>query len=502
MEKVQKICLSILFIIVILLSIAQFALSIILISKINSDFKNLSFRNVDINISAIKSFYFTEFSSRPRYSPSDINLGLAGDLYLDCYTGNCNKTIEKIDYYCDEDNNCEELLYYRYELEIFKPCSVQCFELKNISCDVCSSDYNSKKGYCSRNTDDNYDDKKVCFGDNIIYFWKGKKYNIESYRTKKLTYINDARLKDEPCPNKTKYCGTIDKNENKLCLPLYLDCPINYISEKKLNEKYNYSSTIIDGKTFYYTYDNSSNNKIIAGLYADSDLYLNKDEEEFITLDTYSIRGLLKDNYILYRGVDLGYDPYKISNIDEKGKSYLKIKYNSENPDLVTLRKDYQNFVINREMNEKVVKSVRTRFKTYFILGMVAYIILIIVIFILLYDFYNSKDFYGYLIFLVFFIFATFGLVKACKNISKFNKAKKIDESKNYNTIRTINLLYVIFGFTIYGLILVSIPVYFIIKLIIKKCNKYKEYSARENNNISHDNTKTDIVNDISKQTQ
>ena len=200
--------------------------------------------------------------------------------------------------------------------------------------------------------------------------------------------------------------------------------------------------------------------------------------------------------------MDLGYDPYKISNIDEKGKSYLKIKYNSENPDLVTLRKDYQNFVINKEMNEKVVKSVRTRFKTYFILGMLAYIILIIVISILLYDFYNSKDFYGYLIFLVFFIFATFGLVKACKNISKFNKAKKIDESKNYNTIRTINLLYVIFGFTIYGLILVSIPVYFIIKLIIKKCNKYKEYSARANNNISHDNTKTDIVNDISKQTQ
>ena len=72
-------------------------------------------------------------------------------------------------------------------------------------------------------------------------------------------------------------------------MPLDSDCPINYISETKVNQNYKYSSTVIDNKTFYYTYDNSSNNKIIAGLYADSDLYLNKEEKDFITLDIYTI---------------------------------------------------------------------------------------------------------------------------------------------------------------------------------------------------------------------
>lgn len=93
-----------------------------------------------------------------------------------------------------------------------------------------------------------------------------------------------------------------------------------------MNENNDYSSTVIGDKRFYYTYDKNTNKKIIAGLYADSDLYLNKDEEDFIILDTYTISGLLNENSMLYKGVDLGYDPYKISNINKKRKKLFKSK--------------------------------------------------------------------------------------------------------------------------------------------------------------------------------
>ena len=230
---------SILCIVYILLSIAQVILSIIIISKIKSDFKKRPEKDVDKIISGLKSFNFTDFSSRPRYSPSDGNLGITGKLYLDCYTGTCFKvTIETKQVY-DSNDNIDIIEIYHNENEINKNCSEECFELKEKLCfDKCSDYFDSKNGYCSRNTNDNYDKEKVCFGENIIYFWKGKKYNIEAFQTKNITYIINAKLKDEPCPEKTKNCGIIDDNENKLCLPLDSDCPINYISETKLNENY------------------------------------------------------------------------------------------------------------------------------------------------------------------------------------------------------------------------------------------------------------------------
>ena len=487
---------SILCIIIILLLITQFILGIIIVIKIKSDFKKRPEKDVDINISGLKSFNFTEFSSRPIYFPSDTNLGLAGNLYLDCYTGTCYKITKETKYVCDSDDDCETIEIFHNENDINKACSEQCFELKEKLCyDECSDYYDSKNGYCSRNTNDNYDNKKVCFGDNIIYFWKGKKYNIEPFHTKNVTYINDAKSKEEPCPENTKYCGILDDNENKLCLPLDSDCPINYISETKLNEKYNYSSTLIDNKTFYYTYDSSSNKKIIAGLYADSDIYLNSEEEEFITLDTYTISGFLKDNFILYRGLDLGYDPYNMSNIDEKGKSYLKIRYNTKNLDLAELRKNHQQYTINRTMNEEIIDSVRKRFKTYYILGMVPYIFAILFTSISLYFLCKGdKTVYTCIIviLIILLIFTLFGLVKSCKNINKFNRAKEIDILKNYDTIRIANLLYVICGFMIFAFLIV----YLVAEIIIRNC---KKISFNFNNTIPHEPTRNDSA-DISNQ--
>ena len=92
-------------------------------------------------------------------------------------------------------------------------------------------------------------------------------------------------------------------------------------------------------------------------------LYINKEEENenTIILDTYTIRGLLKDNYDLYRGVYLGYDPYELHNIDQKGKSYLKVRYNIKRPNLISLRKQHKKSIIDKSMNEEVIKPIRGR---------------------------------------------------------------------------------------------------------------------------------------------
>ena len=75
----------------------------------------------------IKSFHFTEETSRPRYFPSEANLGLAGDLYLDCYAGACYKIIRTIEEVCDIDDDCEYFEDIHTEKDINKACSEECF---------------------------------------------------------------------------------------------------------------------------------------------------------------------------------------------------------------------------------------------------------------------------------------------------------------------------------------------------------------------------------------
>ena len=77
---------------------------------------------------------------------------------------------------------------------------------------------------------------------------------------KKEDYIfyKNAILKNEQCPKGMINCGIIDDIENKLCIPSTSSCPINYLSEKKANEKKLYSSVIIGNKTFYSTFDDGS----------------------------------------------------------------------------------------------------------------------------------------------------------------------------------------------------------------------------------------------------
>ena len=130
MEKTKRIIfLGILCILIILLSIIQFILGIILVSKIKSDFKERPEKHEEKIISGLKSFHFTEETSRPRYSPSEANLGLTGDLYLDCYAGACYKIIKEIKNVSDYDD-CKIVELFHNKNDINKDCSEECYELK------------------------------------------------------------------------------------------------------------------------------------------------------------------------------------------------------------------------------------------------------------------------------------------------------------------------------------------------------------------------------------
>lgn len=114
---------------------------------------------------------------------------MTGKLYLYCYSGTCSKTEvdEGTTYECtinrDDDGyetrECKYIPYREthYIFDIIYSCSKQCFN--ESKCDVCPIDYDNEQGVCSKKDDDSYSSGKLCFGDNIIYFRKGKLYIAE-----------------------------------------------------------------------------------------------------------------------------------------------------------------------------------------------------------------------------------------------------------------------------------------------------------------------------------
>ena len=179
----------------------------------------------EISITGLKSFDFIQNKTIPEY-PED-NLGNAGRLILDCYTGTCIHDILHTDYsvYCDSDDSCytEDEFWMEYRPTIDHYCSEQCYEIGNDECN-CSEPYEDI-GTCENKMDDKYENGKVCYAYNTIYYWKGKRYT--NLKTDIYYYLDDAILKDEECPEGTKNCGIIDSNENQLCLRNNLNCPVN-----------------------------------------------------------------------------------------------------------------------------------------------------------------------------------------------------------------------------------------------------------------------------------
>ena len=395
----------------------------------------------DIIISSFSTMNFIPFESTSNYTES--NLGLTGRLILDCYTGTC-----PVKYYYDSSS---ESYTYKYEDLIDYNCSEQCTHIKKGQC-LCDDTYDGKIGKCSKKYNDNYEDGKYCYADNVIYFWKGKKYEISKKEV--FTYYKNAVLKDEKCPTGTKFCGIIDDKENKLCISSTSSCPINYFSENKLNEHKNHSTVIIGNKTFYYTFDDdiTQNKKIIAGLVVDSDLYLNYDNAQNIIIDKYTISGLLEDNKNLYKEIDLGFDPYQTENIDEKGNSYLRIYY-KESINLTELWTKIEKYKNNIKLNEEKIKPINKNIKVTSICGLIAYGFAFLTL-IFLCAGINEKKLYGTFVG-IFAILMLVSLIFACINISKFRGLKKLDHNNdNIETSRKLNLSFVILGFSFFPFII------------------------------------------------
>ena len=424
-------------VLLLLLSISQIIILPTLRHKLNSRFDDydstLGF-NSEIHITTLESIEFIEKDNKePKYYPGIQNLGFAGNLILDCYSGLCTEELWKNEPIedCDDDGCGYIDNYVKYYPErIDYKCSFECFELKGHSCNNCTNPkykYINSIGNCSRNLDDKEcSDEKYCMSDNVLYFWKGRKY--EGKFIQKKYYLKDVVLENEECPSKTKNCGIIDSNGNKLCISEYSVCPINIISEEK--RKNSYSSFKFGNKTFYYGKDENTNNtKIIAGIYVDTDIYLNKTIKNFEILDTNKISELLEENQKLYQGVDLGFDPYKNKDIDKKGKSYLKVKYN-ENIDLISLRNKQQSALNRTNFRNTIIRSVTDKFNAFNVVGIVGYsyfifIILVIVIPALIKD--EEKDIKMWIFLIIFtsipfLTLSLFPTIKSCCIVDELNQ--------------------------------------------------------------------------------
>ena len=456
------------YIILMIIGIGNLVLIIILFANRPEELQEI--KTDDIAISYFSTLNFNEIDSFPAYSKSSSNLGLTGRIILDCYSGICQK--ERINY----ENNKPEI-YYEDVLDY--SCSYQCSYNVKQECD-CSVDSYKSKGKCSRLYDDSYDIEKYCFADNVIYNWKGKKYS--EIKKDILTYYKNAKLKEEECPIGTINCGIIDDNENKLCMPLSSNCPINYLSENKLNSNKIQSTLDIGNKTFYYTYDDEPimKRKIIAGLVADTDLYLNRDNDKKVLIDTDTISGFLADNKNLYKGV-LGYDPYKEENVDNKGNSYLRIFYNNK-VDLQELRNNINTYNLNHKINEEGINPVRKKTKFIMIFGLISFISFLIcmIVFVIKRDSDILKGIFNISI-LIFIVFYILSFVFVCINFSKFNKLNNLDENVG-KVPRKINLTIFILYLLLLAFI-IFLPIY-IINLREKCKNCSCEICGREGEDI------------------
>ena len=77
-----------------IITIAQLIISVILRCQVKSKLEDFKY----IPISSVESIIFTENKTNIEYNPNTPNLGLAGELILDCYIGHCTEEITQTRY--------------------------------------------------------------------------------------------------------------------------------------------------------------------------------------------------------------------------------------------------------------------------------------------------------------------------------------------------------------------------------------------------------------------
>ena len=220
-------------------------------------------------------------------------------------------------------------------------------------------------------------------------------------------------------------------------------------------------------------------------------------------LDNYSISGFLKDNPNLYREVNLGYDPYQVENIDQKGNSYLRIYY-SEGIDLSDLRNKIKIYNSNAAMNKKYINPTNKKIKYTSVFGFISCGALLgLIICGVLYcrgDLHSRTTGIIPLFCFIFFLFIILSLIYSAINISNLNELYNIKPSDNNRKIsRIINIIIVIlccflFVFIIFLIVYVSELRDYCCKRCCCCCDRF-----RKNEDDSHKSTET---SDIAKNSE
>ena len=247
---------------------------------------------------------------------------------------------------------------YRDINNIFYSCSKDCaINLKN-NCNKCPKDYDYN-GTCHNFITDNYENYYsnkgyYCYVQNLIIKWKSHLYKKENcFQKDEISYIKNAILPNETCPNNTRFCGILDDEGHKLCLPNEKNCHINKIVINNTidDDLTKNKSIILDNLTLYYSNEENTNGRIVEGLYVDSsrsEIYKGCE-----IIDTTPLLDLIEDH-----GKRLYTD--ETTPIESNEIAYLKwCPYKpSEKVNLIKMKELYDIYVKNSTINIYVIRPI------------------------------------------------------------------------------------------------------------------------------------------------
>ena len=249
------------------------------------------------------------------------------------------------------------------------------------NCSSCPRQYYSKEGTCNYRTKISYDSNKFCYSNNIIFKWRGYLYT-----RKMLTYsfIKDAFLPSEDCPDDRKLWGILDNYGHKLCLPFNEICPINKIAVNNIpNDGYKYTSIEIDNITLYYTNEAVKNGRILWNVNVDSTVKIVNDCE---ILDTIPLLDLMEYNRNIY--FDLK------DKITSEDKAFLKWcpALKDGITDLVKRREEYAIYLNNVKINKYITNLIiKVEDYDFVLIGTIFYMIGLFLFAINLIDKFSKK---------------------------------------------------------------------------------------------------------------
>ena len=328
----------------------------------------------DIDITGIKSFKFVSSLDSFEYSPGMSNLGNTGKIYLECFIGECTFSYS---YVCNDEDGFPETCT-AYENFEYHECSDECRKTRFYRCSHSLCSGKSTNNYVDNQCFPDNDDGELtgtnsCNADNLILNWKELFYssnNATSYE--KYTYLNNAISSNESCPIGKKNCGILDELGNILCLSTYEECPINLVTTNitKISGYSNYSSTRIGDKTLYYT-NNAIDQKIVDGIFVDTDLMIKYYGIECTILDTSTISELLQHNYNKLYRKSLNFDPYdeEADELDKRGKIYLKAcsPGMGKEKNITKMKELSVEYKLNMTNNRDIIKPIKVLFIVSFL---------------------------------------------------------------------------------------------------------------------------------------